>query len=170
MNADTPPSAELDTLCDAATTPLAIGGETIELQPLTVRQFAEAGRCLAAVFQGLEWGNLSGDDLLGALIERADEARAFLACVTGRSDAWIDALDLDGFFRLFNAAQKANPDFFYLALRRVARRNPSPGPMPSNSWSSTATSQGPSPATASASSSATSAPADEWSDDETGND
>jgi len=86
---------------------LLIGGKSVSVAPLKVRQippFMRAiGPAAALLFSG---------DMAGALAWHGEELIQAVAVATGEPAAWLGDLDADEFLRLVGEVVEVNADFF----------------------------------------------------------
>lgn len=86
---------------------IEIGGKTVTIAPLKVRQIPAFARHVGPAATELFAGNLAG-----ALALHGEGLIAAVAVATGEEAGWIGDLDADEFLRLVGEVVEVNADFF----------------------------------------------------------
>lgn len=96
----------LDTYIPEIRHPL-IGGKSVTVAPLKVRQIPPFLRAAGPAAQAL-----FGGDLPGALARHGEALIQAMAVATGEPETWLGDLDADDFLRLVGEVVEVNADFF----------------------------------------------------------
>lgn len=86
---------------------LDIGGERLELTPLTARDLPEIMAAAAPIL-----GELASGNIAYAIAKNLRAVHAVVAVCTGRQAAWVGEQKLKDQVRLLKACFEANADFF----------------------------------------------------------
>lgn len=100
---------ELEQLVGPEPAELTIGGETLSIPPIKVKQLPAFARAAQPLFERLGNGEHLDLKLLVSEIERVIE---MVVVATGRERAWVDSLDLDQLIVLAEKIVEVNAAFF----------------------------------------------------------